>query len=322
MESQSVFPVVGRFAPSPTGPLHLGSLVAAVGSYILAKRLGGRWLVRMEDLDAPRVVPGMGDDILRTLELLGFCWDGEIVRQSSRTAAYQAAFDRLVAAGQVYPCGCSRAEIARVATAPHDGEGELIYPGICRRGLSPEKAARSYRLRVPDESITFRDGIQGKVSCRLPELCGDFVIKRADGPFAYQLAVVVDDAEQGVNQVVRGADLLSSTPRQILLQRLLGHASPSYAHVPLIVNPDGGKLSKRDTRVSLNQDAHLIHHGWQLLAAALHCLGCRLPLELAGAPCRSILDWAVQQFAVEAIPRGPVSAPFMYNSETVSQRLF
>jgi glutamyl-Q tRNA(Asp) synthetase len=302
-------PVVGRFAPSPTGPLHLGSLVAAVGSYVLAKRLDGQWLVRMEDLDTPRVVPGMADDIPRTLELLGFCWDGEIVRQSSRTGAYQAAFDQLVAAGQVYPCGCSRAEIARVATAPHDGEGELVYPGSCRSGLLPGKAPRSYRVRVPDERFSFLDGIQGEVTCGLPELCGDFVVRRADGLFAYQLAVVVDDAAQGVNQVVRGADLLSSTPRQILLQRLLGFESPSYAHLPLIVNPDGGKLSKRDTTVSLAQDDSLVSHGWQLLGAALQCLGSQLPRELAGAPGRFILDWAVGHLAAESIPRGPVPAP-------------
>lgn len=302
-------PMVGRFAPSPTGPLHIGSLVAAVGSYLLAKRDGGSWLVRMEDLDTPRLVPGAADDILRTLEALGLYWDGPVMVQSQRLAAYQVAFEQLMAVGQLFPCGCSRAEIARAATAPHDDEGEIVYPGTCRSGLAPGRAPRAYRLRVPDEAIVFHDTVQGERSYNLARLCGDFVVKRADGPFAYQLAVVVDDAAQGVSQVVRGADLLSSTPRQILLQRLLGYSSPAYAHLPLIVNPQGGKLSKRDTAVSLVPMAALAPPDWQLLAMALSCLGLILPADLMGAPCSTIIAWALPRCAVDQIPRGPIPSP-------------
>lgn len=183
-------PVVGRFAPSPTGPLHIGSLVAALGSYLLAKQAGGSWLVRMEDLDRPRVVPGAADDQLRTLEALGFCWDGSVIWQSRRTEAYQAAFDQLTAAGHVYPCGCSRAVIARAASAPHDGDGELVYPGTCRTGLGAGTVPRAYRVRVTDQPQQFIDRIQGAQVYNLVQVCGDFVIKRADGLFAYQLAVV------------------------------------------------------------------------------------------------------------------------------------
>lgn len=298
---------IGRFAPSPTGPLHVGSLVAAVGSYAMAKREGGLWLLRMEDLDTPRVVPGMADDILRTLEALGFAWDGEIVRQSRRTEAYEAALERLLASGDVYPCGCSRAEIARAATAPHDGEGEVAYPNICRDGLPPGREPRSYRVRVGHEPIVFRDLVLGERSHDLARLCGDFVVKRADGLFAYQLAVVVDDAEQGVTQVVRGADLLSSTPRQILLQRLLGYGTPAYAHLPLVTGPGGTKLSKRDNAVSLAAGRSLAADGGRLLLAALRFLEQRPPAPLDGAPCREILAWAAEHFEPLLIPSVPSS---------------
>jgi glutamyl-Q tRNA(Asp) synthetase len=306
-------PVVGRFAPSPTGPLHIGSLVAALGSYILAKQAGGRWLVRMEDLDRPRVVPGSADDQLRTLEALGFSWDGPTVWQSQRTAAYQAAFDQLLAKGDIYPCGCSRAAIARTASAPHDGEGEVVYPGTCRTGLAAGTMPRAYRVRVADQSLQFFDQIQGDQAYNLAHVCGDFVIKRADGLFAYQLAVVVDDAAQGVTQVVRGADLLSSTPRQMLLQQLLGFSTPEYAHLPLVVDAGGGKLSKRNTTVSLGQEAALAHNGWQLLAAAASCLGCQISDDMAGAPCRLLLDWLVANLDPSSIPVGPVASP-LHNS--------
>ncbi|WP_298439626.1 tRNA glutamyl-Q(34) synthetase GluQRS [Geobacter sp.] len=295
-------PTVGRFAPSPTGPLHLGSLVAAVGSYAMTKRSGGLWLLRMEDLDTPRVVPGMADDILRTLEALGFSWDGEIVRQSRRSAAYEAALERLLAAGHVYPCGCSRAEIARAATAPHDGEGELAYPNICRHGLPPGKELRSYRVKVPADPITFHDLVMGEKSFDLARICGDFVVKRADGLFAYQLAVVVDDADQGVTQVVRGADLLSSTPRQILLQRLLDCDTPTYAHLPLVTGPGGAKLSKRDNAVSLVAGLDLAVRGGELLLAALRFLGQEPPSFLAGAPGAEVLAWAAASFDVAKVP--------------------
>jgi glutamyl-Q tRNA(Asp) synthetase len=301
--------VIGRFAPSPTGPLHLGSLVTAVGSYCMAKRLGGLWLLRIEDLDLPRVVPGVADDMLRTLEGLGFRWDGEVVWQSRRLDAYRAALERLIRAGMAYPCGCSRAEIALIASAPHDGSGELVYPGTCRDGLSPEKSERAVRVKVYDEVIAFRDCVMGRYSQALSASCGDFVIQRADGPFAYHLAVVVDDAESGVNQVVRGADLLSSTPRQIYLQKVLGYPTPDYCHLPLVVNPDGSKLSKRDNAVSLTAGLDPAKRGEELLLAALRFLGHSPPPSLHGAPCGEILAWAVAHFDPALIP--DASAPLI-----------
>jgi glutamyl-Q tRNA(Asp) synthetase len=224
--------ITGRFAPSPTGPLHLGSLVAAVGSWLYARAEGGWWLVRMEDIDTPRVVPGSAEEILAALRRYGLKWDGEVVWQSRRTALYERALEELRAKGLVYDCACSRAELARAASAPVGREP--VYPGTCRNGIAAGKAARAIRFRVPDD---LEDG--------------DFVVRRADGLFAYQLAVVVDDADQGVTQVVRGADLLASTPRQIALQRALGYPTPVYVHLPLVLSPDGSKLGKRDGALPL-----------------------------------------------------------------------
>ena len=236
---------VGRFAPSPTGPLHAGSLVAALASYLDARAHRGTWLVRIEDIDEGRSVPGAAEEILDVLHRLGMDSDREVVWQSRRKHLYQAAYDRL--AGHVYPCGCNRREIAdsRLGFAP---DGAAIYPGTCRHGLAPGRSPRSLRLRVPEaggDVITFQDRLAGAVTQRLASESGDFVLKRADGYWAYQLAVVVDDAEQGVTDVVRGADLLDSTPRQIFLQRLLGVPTPRYLHVPVVRNADGEKLSKQ-----------------------------------------------------------------------------
>lgn len=295
--------VIGRFAPSPTGPLHLGSLVTAVGSYAMARRLGGRWLLRIEDLDLPRVIPGIADDMLRTLESLGFQWDGEVVYQSRRLDAYQAALEQLIRQGIAYPCGCSRAEIALIASAPHKGDGGLVYPGLCRDGLASEKAERAVRVKVYDEMISFQDCVMGRYSQALSASCGDFVIQRADGPFAYHLAVVVDDAASGVNQVVRGADLLSSTPRQIYLQKILGYPAPTYCHLPLVVNPDGTKLSKRDNAVSLAAGLSSAGSGAGLLLAALRFLRQSPPDQLGNAPCRETLDWAAANFDPSLVPR-------------------
>ncbi|WP_168228954.1 tRNA glutamyl-Q(34) synthetase GluQRS [Collimonas pratensis] len=238
----------GRFAPSPTGPLHAGSLVAAMASYLDAKASHGRWLLRMEDVDEARTAAGAADSILADLDALGMHWDGEVVFQSRRGAAYEAAFDRL---GRLaYPCGCTRREIvdSRICVA---ADGAAVYPGTCRSGLPVGKPARAYRLRVPDpghidELIIFDDRWLGRVQQHLAIEVGDFVLKRADGYWAYQLAVVVDDAEQGVTHVVRGADLLDSTGRQIYLQRQLQLATPQYLHVPVITNADGEKLSKQN----------------------------------------------------------------------------
>ncbi|RII27288.1 MAG: tRNA glutamyl-Q(34) synthetase GluQRS [Geobacter sp.] len=298
--------VVGRFAPSPTGPLHLGSLVAAVGSYVMARRAGGKWLLRMEDLDTPRVVPGIADDMLRTLEALGFRWDGEVVYQSRRTEAYRSAMERLLGAGLAYACGCTRSEISRISSAPHGAE--LVYPGTCRDGLPEGKAERALRVKVYDELIEFDDLVVGKYSQALSASCGDFVIQRADGPFAYHLAVVVDDGEGGINQVIRGADLLSSTPRQIYLQKLLGFPTPVYGHLPLVVNPEGTKLSKRENAVSL-ADRDLAREGWTLLLAALRFLGQSPPPDLNGAPCTEIIGWAVKSFDPARIPLVPAPLP-------------
>jgi glutamyl-Q tRNA(Asp) synthetase len=238
---------VGRFAPSPTGPLHAGSLVAAMASYLDARAHRGRWLLRIEDVDEARTVPGSAASIGHALSTLGMHADGDVVWQSTRKDLYAAALARLD--GHVYPCGCSRREIAdsRIGTA---GDGSAIYPGNCRNGLAHGKTARAWRVRVPDpgaenECIAFEDRWAGWVTQHLATESGDFVLKRADGFWAYQLAVVVDDADQGVTHVVRGADLLDSTPRQIYLQRLLDVPSPRYMHVPVVSNAVGEKLSKQ-----------------------------------------------------------------------------
>ena len=239
----------GRFAPSPTGPLHLGSLVAAVGSWLSARRAGGLWLVRMEDLDTPRVVPGSADEILRALERYGLTWDGDVVHQSRRIVLYDDALATLRARSLVYDCACSRADLQRAASAPVGREP--VYPGTCRLGLPPGRAARAVRFRAPHGVIAFDDMILGRNEEDVFETTGDFVVRRADGVYAYQLAVVVDDAAQGITQVVRGADLLTSTARQIALQRALDLSTPSYAHLPLVVNADGSKLGKRDGALPL-----------------------------------------------------------------------
>ena len=231
----------GRFAPSPTGPLHLGSLLAAVASYADARANHGTWLVRIEDLDRPREVPGAAADIIATLAAFGLTWDETIVYQSHRTDAYHEALDRLGALGLTYPCGCSRTEIARLGRPGPEGP---VYPGTCRAGLPRGRQARSIRLLTDGKDIGFEDRIQGRQTQRIDQEIGDFVLRRADGLHAYQLAVVVDDAWQGVTHVVRGADLLLSTPRQILLQQALDLPHPSYAHVPLILDASGRKLSK------------------------------------------------------------------------------
>jgi glutamyl-Q tRNA(Asp) synthetase len=233
---------VGRFAPSPTGPLHFGSLVAALASYMEARAARGKWLLRMEDLDHPREQPGAADAILRALERLGFEWDGPVLRQSTRLERYRAVLEDLRRRGFAYPCGCSRKELEDSALAI---DGARVYPGTCRPGLAPGKSARALRLRTHAAPIGFYDRVQGEIVQRVEREVGDFVLQRADGVYAYQLAVVVDDLDQGVSDVVRGADLLDSTARQILLQRILGASQPRYAHVPVAVNAAGEKLSKQ-----------------------------------------------------------------------------
>lgn len=283
---------VGRFAPSPTGPLHFGSLVAAVGSYCLARREGGLWLLRIEDLDTPRVVAGAADEIMRTLEGFGFAWDGEVLWQSRRSGRYEEALALLQAKGLVFPCGCSRREV--LASAPHPGEDGPVYPGTCRQGLAAGRPPRAWRLRVPQEAVCFLDGVFGHRGHSLKEAVGDFILRRADGLFAYQLAVVVDDADSGVNQVVRGEDLLASTPRQIYLHSCLDTPVPRYLHLPLVLHPDGEKISKRHGGVAVEGAAVV----WQ----ALRFLGQTVPAELRRASGREILAWGSTHFDPARVP--------------------
>lgn len=293
--------ITGRFAPSPTGALHTGSLVAAVGSWLMAKSAGGRWLLRMDDLDTPRQVAGMEDDIMRTLEDYGLEWDGEISRQSRHLDRYQQAFEQLQQLGVIYPCCCSRKEISQTASAPRPNEDTLPYPGTCRDGMRPGVPVRSWRVRVTDEELCFDDRRRGPVCQVLQQRCGDFALRRGDGEFAYQLAVVVDDADTGVNQVVRGDDLLASTPRQIFLQRLLGLPQPGYCHLPLVCGPGGEKLSKRDNLVS-HQPGNSPGREGRLLWNILGFLGQEPPQEMFGAACGEILQWGVLHFDATRIP--------------------
>lgn len=268
---------IGRFAPSPSGPLHAGSLVAAMASYLDARAHQGTWLIRIEDIDEGRSVAGAADNIIATLGAFGMVSDGEIVWQSRRKALYQAAFDRLDA--HAYPCGCNRREIAdsRLGLA---ADGAALYPGVCRDGVPPGRTARSLRVRVPEKGqdlIVFTDRLNGEMRQQLASESGDFVLRRADGYWAYQLAVVVDDALQGITDVVRGADLIESTPRQVYLQHLLGYATPRYLHVPVVRNAAGEKLSKLNGALSIAPGDSVA--AVEALLVASHFLG--LPLQRA-----------------------------------------
>ena len=286
-------PYIGRFAPSPTGPLHFGSLVAALGSYLQARAHGGQWHVRMEDVDTTRCSPVMADDILRTLAAFGFEWTGAVMYQSQRLAAYRTALQQLQDAGWVYACGCSRLEIADSSVHGIDG---LVYPGSCRDGLIQGHLPRAQRVRTDDLSLCFDDALQGRVCQRLASEVGDFVLNRADGLFAYQLAVVVDDAALGITEVVRGADLLASTPRQIYLQRLLGLPTPTYLHLPVALNADGQKLSKQTQARALNVDAAL-----PLLCQAMAFLN--QPVREDIATLAEFWRWATAIWSVAALPQ-------------------
>lgn len=299
-------PYRGRFAPSPTGPLHFGSLVAALGSYLDARAAGGEWLLRMEDVDAPRTVPGAAAAILGTLERLGFTWDGEVAWQSRRRSHYLAAFERLRLDDAVFACACSRRE---VADSTLGADGAPRYPGTCRNGLPPGRQGRAWRLRVEPGQVCFEDLLQGRICQAVAAEVGDFVVLRADGHFAYQLAVVVDDADQGITHVVRGADLIDSTPRQICLQERLGLARPAYLHLPAAVNAAGGKLSKQ-TRAR-QVDAF---RPQAVLAAALAFLGQQPPDALAEADLDSLWRWAIMHWNRSALPGSrAAAAPAAYS---------
>ncbi|WP_423359298.1 tRNA glutamyl-Q(34) synthetase GluQRS [Pseudomonas citronellolis] len=279
----------GRFAPTPSGYLHFGSLVAAVASYLDARAVGGRWLVRMEDLDPPREMPGAQAAILQTLERYGFEWDGPVERQSERSEAYAAVVEQWLRSGLAYACTCSRKQL--------EGSGG-IYPGTCRNAGHDWHGEVAIRIRVPELEYAFVDRVQGEFRQHLGREVGDFVIRRRDGLYAYQLAVVLDDAWQGVTDIVRGADLLDNTPRQLYLQELLGVPHPRYLHVPLIVQPDGHKLGKsyRSPPLAAEQAA-------PLLLRALKALGQAAPAELAGATPAEVLAWGVAHWDAARIPR-------------------
>ena len=276
----------GRFAPSPTGPLHFGSIIAAVGSFLQARRHEGEWLVRMDDLDGPRTAPGAADAILADLERLGLYWNGDICYQQARSDQYRRGLETLRVAGWTFPCGCSR----------KDYQG--IYPGTCRYGLAPGRRVRSRRMRVTDTRIELDDAVQGDCSQILNQSVGDFVIRRADGIFAYHLAVVIDDADFGISEIVRGSDLLSSTPRQIHLQSCLGLPTPAYAHLPVAVNGAGQKLSKQTFAEPVAAKPAV-----PLLIGALDFLGQQPHSQLRYASLDELWSWAIEHWRMDRVPR-------------------
>ncbi len=301
----------GRFAPSPTGPLHFGSLVAAVGSFLDARARGGEWLLRMEDIDAPRCSMAAAEDILRTLESFGFAWNGAVVWQHQRQAAYADALLQLQKIEQVFPCACTRRELADSLLAT---DGAAIYPGTCRLGMAEGKKAQAWRVRVSPASasaapIVFEDAIQGRIESDLSRDAGDFIVRRADGMFAYQLAVVVDDAAAEITHVVRGADLLLSTARQIFLQHCLGLPAPFYAHLPVVVNAAGEKLAKQTLATPLDSKRPMVG-----LISALTLLGHKPPPELVDASLDELWAWAIRHWRLENVPRQralPVAEKFI-----------
>ncbi len=285
----------GRFAPSPTGPLHFGSLVAAVGSYLEARSRKGEWLLRMEDIDPPREVAGAADSILHGLEHLGMYWDDAVLYQSHRYGAYDQALAKLEQAGHTYLCSCSRAEIFKYAVMTDDGP---IYSGACRGGVNKQQASYAIRVRVNDGYIGFEDHVQGRIGQHLEQEVGDFVLRRADGLPAYQLAVVVDDAMQGITHVVRGCDLLNASLRQVYLQSLLGLAHPRYLHLPVVVNDKGEKLSKQTFAAPLDQNRPVAE-----LCKALVFLGQDPPVSLSEASVDEFWVWAIAHWQLSRVPR-------------------
>ena len=286
--------IKGRFAPSPTGPLHIGSLVSALGSYLEAKSRGGNWYIRIEDIDTVRCKPAWADEILKTLGVLGFEWDGEVIYQSRRLSLYEEAISYLKKNGWLYPCGCSRKEIADSSVQGIEG---VVYPGTCRNGLLEGRLPRALRMITNNQSVLFRDIIQGEVRQCIESEIGDFVIRRADGLIAYQLAVVVDDWDQGINQVIRGADLLLSTPRQIYLQQRLSIETPIYGHLPVVLNDAGEKLSKQTGALAIDRSDPVRVIQWGLVF-----LGQAPP---TGLTLKELWQWALEHWSLEKVPRQP-----------------
>jgi len=280
---------IGRFAPSPTGPVHLGTLIAAVGSYLQAKKNDGKWLIRMEDVDTTRTVRGSDSEIFHTLEAFGFEWNGEILYQSKQTEHYEYALEQLKSLSLVFPCSCSRKQLAN--------SNSQIYPGTCRSRQLPETGEHALRILAQDITIEFNDIVMGKQSQNMEQQCGDFVIKRRDGLFAYQLAVVVDDALQNITEIVRGSDLLDSTPRQIYLQQLLAYPTPDYCHLPLAVDSDGNKISKSEGATKVD-----IKNREKLMCDVLDFLGQAPPADLSASNINDIWSWAEEHWDVTHVP--------------------
>ena len=277
----------GRFAPSPSGPLHFGSLVAALASYLDAHANNGQWLVRMEDIDPPREQPGAADLILKTLDAYGMHWHGSVLFQSNRTAVYQTILNEMLVKGQLYPCTCTRKKLA--------GKNG-IYPGYCRNNTHIPNEPYSLRLKCPTEILSFDDQIQGKQSFDLDEL-GDFILKRKDGLFAYQLAVCADDEFQGITHIVRGFDLIDSTPRQLHLQNVLGYRHPIYSHIPVITLDDGNKLSKQNHAPGIPLDDP---GPW--LIKGIKALGMPVDTGLESCSVEDILKWGISHWQQQLIP--------------------
>lgn len=284
-----ILPYVGRFAPSPTGPLHFGSLIAAVASYLDARANGGRWLVRMEDLDPPREAPGAAEQILQQLTTLGLDWDGEVLYQSSRLDAYTEVLARLQEGGFCYNCDCTRSQIKAMGA---------VYNGACRQRITPPQQEFAIRLKTESVKINLDDFIQGPYQQNVGIETGDFVVRRKDNLFAYQLAVVVDDEYQGITHVIRGFDLIDSSPRQIYLQQRLQYHTPRYGHVPVIVNEMGQKLSKQHfaAPIDLKNAAQLIHQ-------TLQFLGQSPPQPTQFATAQSQLQWGIENWDIQAVPK-------------------
>ncbi|VAW53247.1 Glutamyl-Q tRNA(Asp) synthetase [hydrothermal vent metagenome] len=280
----------GRFAPSPTGSVHFGTLVAAVASYLQAKKNNGEWIIRMEDVDVTRKVESSDIEILNTLEAFGFEWHGEILYQSTQTEYYEKALQQLILQSLVFPCICSRKQLNEIDCD--------IYPGTCRNKSLLEKSDHALRILANDVSVEFTDLVMGKQSQNIKQQCGDFIIKRRDGLFAYQLAVVVDDAIQGITEIVRGADLLGSTPRQIYLQQQLGYTTPTYCHLPLAIDNHDNKISKSEGAAKVdvkNREKHLYD--------TLKFLGQKPPADLLTCSINDIWQWATTNWNTNTVPQ-------------------
>ncbi len=293
MSSSDNKPCKGRFAPTPSGPAHPGTMLAAVGSYLQAHSSQGEWHIRIDDIDPPREIPGSADSILRTIESYGLHWDGPIVYQSQRHDHYQAALHELQSNNLAYDCGCSRKEIEPLAKIGPNG---MIYPGTCRNGLPEGKSARATRLLTENRSITLSDRIQGEYSLNIGQEVGDYIICRADGPYAYHLATVVDDALDGFTEIVRGRDLLGITPQQIYLQLLLGYPTPNYTHLPLFVDNQGKKLCKHSGAKAVDELAKS-----DVLKSIFNALGLPVDTEILNGPNEALWTWAIEQWDVHNV---------------------